>query len=61
MERSDFIVVGSGIAGLTFALNAASSGQVLIVTKKDDKESATNLAQGGIADLIAMQKQALGI
>ncbi len=55
MERSDFIVVGSGIAGLTFALNAAESGRVLIVTKKDDKESATNLAQGGIAAVVARE------
>ncbi len=55
MESSDFIVVGSGIAGLTFALNAAESGRVLIVTKKDDKESATNLAQGGIAAVVARE------
>ncbi len=55
MERSDFIVVGSGIAGLTFALNAAASGRVLVVTKKDDAESATNLAQGGIAAVTARE------
>jgi len=55
VERSDFIVVGTGIAGLTFALNAAEHGRVLVVTKKDDAETATNLAQGGIAAVVARE------
>ncbi len=55
MDQYDFIVVGSGIAGLTFTLNAAERGRVLVVTKKDDAESATNLAQGGIAAVIARE------
>jgi L-aspartate oxidase len=42
-------VVGSGIAGLNFALNAAKYGNVTVVTKKEIIESNTNLAQGGIA------------
>ncbi|HEB84469.1 MAG TPA: L-aspartate oxidase [Bacteroidetes bacterium] len=45
----DVLVIGSGIAGLTFALEAASGGSVGVVTKKDKAESATNYAQGGIA------------
>ena len=49
MDRVDFIVVGSGIAGLSFALRVAERGSVLVITKKDDAESATNMAQGGIA------------
>jgi L-aspartate oxidase len=49
METAEFIVVGSGIAGLTFALTAAERGRVIVITKKDDAESATNMAQGGIA------------
>src|SRR5207249_4608960 len=45
----DFIVLGSGIAGLSFALKVAPRGRVAIITKKDRAESNTNYAQGGIA------------
>src|SRR5438874_8549425 len=45
----DFLVLGSGIAGLSFALKVAPRGRVAIVTKKDQAESNTNYAQGGIA------------
>jgi len=51
-ETADFVVVGSGIAGLTFALTVAKHGRVIVVTKKDDAESATNMAQGGIAAVV---------
>jgi L-aspartate oxidase len=47
--QSDFLVIGSGIAGLSFALQAAAHGTVAVVTKRDVAESATNYAQGGIA------------
>lgn len=47
--HSDYIVVGSGIAGLCFALETAESGTVTVLTKKEDFESSTNYAQGGIA------------
>jgi L-aspartate oxidase len=49
MRTAEFIVVGSGIAGLTFALSVAERGRVIVVTKKGDVETATNMAQGGIA------------
>ena len=48
-ERFDFLVIGSGVAGLSFALRAAEHGSVCVVTKKESAESNTNYAQGGIA------------
>ncbi len=49
VRRYDYVVLGSGIAGLTFALNAADNGSVAVITKKNRAESNTNYAQGGIA------------
>jgi len=49
MKSFDFLVLGSGIAGLSFALKAGQHGRVAIVTKKSSAESNTNYAQGGIA------------
>ncbi|MBW2650997.1 MAG: L-aspartate oxidase [Deltaproteobacteria bacterium] len=50
MEKEyDFLVLGSGIAGLCFAIKASDLGSVAVVTKKDKVESNTNYAQGGIA------------
>lgn len=52
-EAVDYLVVGSGIAGLWFAYRASGTGSVLLVTKKQDTESNTNYAQGGIASAFA--------
>lgn len=48
-KKVDFLVIGSGIAGLSFALKVASYGKVMVVTKVEAAESATKYAQGGIA------------
>jgi len=49
MERTDFLVIGSGLAGLTFAMHAAEHGDVTVLTKASIIDSNTNWAQGGIA------------
>ncbi len=48
-KRTDFLVIGSGIAGLTFALKAVKYGKVTIVTKAKLEDTNTRFAQGGIA------------
>jgi L-aspartate oxidase len=55
MKQFDFIILGSGIAGLSFALRVAPHGRVAIVTKKDRAESNTNYAQGGIASVTSKE------
>ncbi len=52
MKRNwDFLVIGSGVAGLTFALKVAEFGSVAIITKEGVMDSNTSLAQGGIASV----------
>ena len=52
-EQVDYLVIGSGIAGLSFALDVASSGSVLLLTKSSLDNTATRRAQGGIASVLA--------
>lgn len=49
MKKYDFLIIGSGIAGLTYALKVASHGKVCIITKASEDESNTKYAQGGVA------------
>lgn len=51
--ETDYLVLGSGIAGLSFAIDAAQHGRVLIVTKKQPSDTNTNWAQGGVAAVLA--------
>jgi L-aspartate oxidase len=49
---ADFLVIGAGIGGLSFALRAARHGSVIVLTKGDAYESNTAWAQGGIASVL---------
>lgn len=57
---SDFLVVGAGIAGLSFALRAAKHGKVVVLTKGKAEESNTAWAQGGIASVLGEMMRAEG-
>jgi L-aspartate oxidase len=48
----DFLVIGSGIAGLTYALHTSHFGSTILLTKKNRAESSSNYAQGGIAGVM---------
>ncbi len=52
-HRFDFLVIGSGVAGLLYALKVAEHGTVAVITKKESAESNTNYAQGGVAAVMA--------
>jgi L-aspartate oxidase len=56
-ERTDFLVIGGGVAGLRAAIELASEGNVLVVTKDVLKESSTEYAQGGVAVALSDEDQ----
>lgn len=51
--RTDFLIVGSGIAGLYSAIQAQKFGKTIVITKQDIRESSTEYAQGGIAAVLS--------
>ncbi len=55
MKQYDFVVIGSGIAGLSFATKAAADGSVAVITKRAPGESNTAYAQGGLACVTSVE------
>jgi L-aspartate oxidase len=51
--KTDIVVIGSGIAGLMYALEVAVLGEVLVISKKEPTEGSTWYAQGGIASVVS--------
>src|SRR5512133_2304444 len=56
-EQVDFLVLGGGAAGLSFALEAADHGSVLVLTKRQRSEGSTQYAQGGVASVLGADDQ----
>lgn len=57
---ADFLVIGAGVAGLSFALRAAKHGSVVVLTKGEAYESNTAWAQGGIASVLSPDERDAG-
>jgi len=57
LVTSDYLVIGTGVAGLSYALKVAASGTVNVICKRGLADSNTNLAQGGIAAVLGQDDQ----
>ena len=55
IDYSDVLIIGSGVSGLSFALKVARFSRVTLITKKKKADSATNLAQGGVAAVLSVE------
>ncbi len=53
--QCDFLVIGTGLAGLTYALEVAAQGKVWLICKTQSSETNTSMAQGGIAAVMAKE------
>ncbi|RYZ86487.1 MAG: FAD-dependent oxidoreductase, partial [Proteobacteria bacterium] len=54
-HRCDILIIGSGLAGLSLALKMAAKGKVTILSKTTAPDSNSNMAQGGIAAVMAAE------
>lgn len=64
MIHANYLVIGSGVAGLTYAVKIATrfpNKAVTIVTKADEQESNTKYAQGGVAAVMDLEEDPFGI
>src|SRR5438552_4709777 len=56
--ETDYLVIGSGLAGLYFALRASAHGRVVVVSKRSLTEANTRYAQGGVAGVLGPEDSA---
>ena len=55
LRKYDYLVIGSGVAGMSFALKVAGTGRVAVVCKTSIDEANTDLAQGGVASVTNLE------
>ena len=55
VRKYDYLIIGSGVAGMSFALKVAKTGTVALVCKSKMEEANTDLAQGGVATVTNLE------